>query len=940
VKRKDLLEAGLAKIDRDLDFVIDSFATVLRRLGEDKVADHLPWRSEGDVPRLADGTFSDHLGQAYSIGFQLLNLVEENAAAQARRMREEAFGTSAESGLWGDQLARLKKLGLTPAELAEALAEIQVEPVLTAHPTEAKRSTVLEQHRALYLLLVQRENTMWTASEQQAIERKIGVVLERIWRTGEVLITKPDIAAERAAAMHYLRDVFPEVLPHLDFRLSSAWERLGLDPALIERPEARPRLRFGCWVGGDRDGHPLVTDKVTRESLLDLRLNALVVVRRSLEELTQSLCLSRHQQVPPAYLAARTARMAAELGESADPLLKRHVQEPWRQFAALLAAKLPLDLASGHDLQIRDESGRYVDARQLSADLRLLRRSLDDVGAGQIAATDVDPVIRALDVFGFHLAALDIRQNSRFHDVALSQLMDAAGMDGAGFLKLEEPERLAFLAGELASPRPFTLPHAPIGNEAQAVLDCYRVLVRHLTKYGADGLGSLIVSMTRRLSDLLVVYVLAREAGLARTSEEGLVCLLPIVPLFETIDDLQASPAILEAFLDHPVTRRSLRAQRSGAALALVRKPEAAEEPPAQEPALCQQVMIGYSDSNKDSGILSSQWNLYRAQEALVAVGEKCGVRLRFFHGRGGTISRGGGPTHRFLEALPGHTVQGDFRLTEQGETIAQKYANQVTATYNLELLLAGTAGVTLARRHRKTRPHRLEPLLDTLAEWSREAYQALLQRENFMAFYAQATPIDALEISGIGSRPSRRTGHRSLADLRAIPWVFSWTQSRFYLPGWFGVGTALEKLRETDAANFHALADHTQTWPFLGYVLTNVETNVASADEETMRRYAALVGPKALREEFLGVILKEFAKTRQVFEEIFQGRFEERRPRMAKTLQLREAPLAVLHKQQIGLLARWRKLREAGDTEGAERLRPSLLLSINAIASGLRTTG
>jgi len=949
--QKVVVSAGLAKVDRDLNFLIERFDRVLRRIGEESVADHLPWRTQGVPPKAAKGKgkerFPDQLGQAYSIGFQLLNLVEENASAQARRTRETKFGVAAESGLWGDQLARLQKLKLAPAELAAALAEICVEPVLTAHPTEAKRSTVLEQHRILYLLLLRLENQMWTPYERGEFERQIEVILERIWRTGEVLITKPDLAAERAAAMHYLRDVFPDVLPHLDFRLRLAWEKLGFDPSLIEHPEAQPRLQFGCWVGGDRDGHPLVTATVTHETLLDLRLNALIVVKRQLQELTEDLCLSRNHQSPPASLTNRIAKMASELGDPAEALLRRNAQEPWRQFAALLVLKLPLDATETQDVQISEQSDRYVHARQLLDDLRLLRASLIEVGAKEIAVSDVDPVIRSLDIFRFHLAALDIRQNSRFHDLALSQLLDAAGMDGAGFLKMGEDERLEFLAMELASPRPFTLSHTVTGPEAEAVLSCYNVVVIHLRKYGAEGLGALIVSMTRRLSDLLVVYLLAREAGLARTSDQGLVCLLPVVPLFETIDDLKGSPEILEAFLNHPITQRSLLAQQNGTALHLLRRAVAAPHSPltptgssSKPKQLTQQVMIGYSDSNKDSGILSSQWNLYRAQEALAGVSQRTGIRLRYFHGRGGTISRGGGPTHRFLEALPHHSVQGGLRLTEQGETIAQKYANRGTACYNLELLLAGTAGVTVTRSHTKAKAHSLAPLLDTLSEWSREAYQALLQRENFMTFYAQATPIDALEVSGIGSRPSRRTGVRSLADLRAIPWVFSWTQSRFYLPGWFGVGTALEKLKESDAANFHALAEHARTWPFLGYVLTNVETNVASADIEMMKLYIELVAKKSIRDEFSGIILKEFEKTRRVFEEIFQGSFEARRPRMAKTLALRQAPLAFLHHQQIGLLAEWRKLRAAEDTEGAERLRPSLLLSINAIASGLRTTG
>jgi phosphoenolpyruvate carboxylase len=427
---------------------------------------------------------------------------------------------------------------------------------------------------------------------------------------------------------------------------------------------------------------------------------------------------------------------------------------------------------------------------------------------------------------------------------------------------------------------------------------------------------------------LLVVYLLAREAGLARSTPEGLVCLLPVTPLFETAEDLEGAPAIMRAFLNHPVTRRSLEFENAGV---------------TPKPMPVQQVMIGYSDSNKESGILASQWALHRAQAALAALAAESGVRIRFFHGRGGTISRGAGPTHRFLDALPPGTVNGDLRLTEQGETIAQKYANSVTANFNLELLLAGAAATTLRPATGAAAPVSPEvaALVDVVVHASREAYEGLLGSENFMEFYSQATPIDALELSSIGSRPSRRTGQRTLADLRAIPWVFSWNQSRFYLPGWFGVGSALAHLRTVDAAGFETLKGCLNGgWPFLRYVLMNVETNLASTDVDIMSRYAALVANPEVQAHFLGRIMEEFNRTREMLAAIFDRPTMNRRPRAAKTLALRADALRVLHHQQIDLLSRWRAFRNAGDEAGAKRMLPEVLLSVNAIASGLRTTG
>ena len=475
---------------------------------------------------------------------------------------------------------------------------------------------------------------------------------------------------------------------------------------------------------------------------------------------------------------------------------------------------------------------------------------------------------------------------------------------------------------ELRSPRPFLHPVASGGVEADAVLGCYRVLARHIERYGVEGVGALIVSMTRRLSDLLVVYLLAREAGLLRAFPEGIVCLLPVVPLFETIEDLEGAPAMLRAFLEQPVTRCSLEyaARRAG-----------------RPGELIQQVMVGYSDSNKDGGILASQWALQRAQKQLAEVAGHAGVELRFFHGRGGTVSRGAGPTHRFLEALPHGSLSGQMRLTEQGETIAQKYANPATATYNLELLLAGVGATAAQHLQPASEPPEFAPLMEKLAAASRRAYRELLDAEGFLEFYRQATPIDALEHSRIGSRPSRRTGKPSLADLRAIPWVFSWSQARFYIPGWYGMGSALGSLSREERS---LLARNLKAWPFWGYVFTNVESSLASVDPALMELYAGLVEEPGLRERFLGRILEEWERTRAGLEELRGCSLAHGRPRMLKTLELRAQALRVLHREQVLLLREWRGRLKAGDVAGADRLLPDLLLSINAIASGLRTTG
>ena len=915
----DYVELGFHRIEREIRELTSCLGTVLGDLGEGPLADWLPWR--GGVAALPSGPFPARLGLAYSVAFQLLNMVEETVAADMRALRESSEGASAERGLWAEQLESLRKGGRTGAEVAGALRRVEVEPVLTAHPTEAKRLSVLEQHRVM-TALVARLSGDQPPSRRAELLLEIRAALERLWRTGEILLQKPTVTDERRNVLHYLRDVFPGVLGGLDARLKAAWTSAGFDPALLRDPAALPRLRFGTWVGGDRDGHPGVTAEVTAETLERLRANALVVLHRRLTELAERLPLSEWVQPAPASLSALRDRCVQALGAEAGPVLELHPGEPWRQCVELMLARLPVEVAPGQLARIHEGTGRYEQAPELAQDLAALQASLTEAGAGRLAEHDVGPVRRTLDVFGFHLARLDVRQNSAFHVKALSQLMSAAGIDGSQWEEWSEPERLRFLERELRSPRPFLHPSASAGPEADAVLGTYRVLAQHIGRHGADGVGALIVSMTRRVSDLLVVYVLAREAGLLRSFPEGMVCLLPVVPLFETADDLDRGPDILRTFLEFPVTRQSLafHAKRDGRAGDLL-----------------QQVMVGYSDSNKDAGILASQWALQKAQLRLARTGRDAGVRIQFFHGRGGTVSRGAGPTHRFLEALPHGSLTGAIRLTEQGETIAQKYGNAETAAHNLELLLAGVTSATLHPPAEETSPHPLAPLADRLAEASMQAYRRLLETEGFLEFHRQATPMDALESARIGSRPSRRTGRATLADLRAIPWVFSWTQARFYLTGWYGVGSALESV---DEASFERLRSHLKTWPFLHYVVTNVETSLASSDPTLMREYASLVVDPAVRERILGLIEAEWQRTRKALDRLRGASIAERRPRFARTLGLRTEALRVLHRQQIGLLAEWRGRIALGDTAGADALLPDVLLSINAIASGLRTTG
>lgn len=911
----------LGKPYEDLLFLLDALREVLEENGEAAIADEIPWINDLST-RKAEELTAKHI-QLYSLVFQLVNMVEVNGAVQNRRRKEDVDLTSI-NGLWASNFKRLEGLGASPEVIASNLPKIRVEPVLTAHPTEAKRATVLEHHRELYLLIVQRENSMYTQNELQNIRHNIKLSLYRLWKTGEIFVEKPDVASELRNVIHYLTNVFPEVIPVLDRRMIQAWDHMGYDRSLLFQKRAFPKLSFGNWVGGDRDGHPLVTAEVTNEALQQLRLNAMVVVRRKLMQLVKNLSFACEPEEAGQPLRDRLFQMMIQLGHVGEQAFTRNKGEVFRQFVNLVIAKLPLDTMRGHATELRDFDGAYMYAQELQSDLVLLQDALIAYGAKSIAYDEVQNAIRTVETFGFHLAHLDIRQNSAFHEKALAQLMDTAGLNGAAFLKWNEAQRLEFINNELASNRPFSNIKSELGPNARAVVDCLKVVESHTSKYGFDGLGSYIVSMTRSLSDLLLVYLLARECGLTMQTDEGMVCAFPVVPLLETIDDLENGPEILKAFLSHPFTMRSLKYIQA----------QNGDELPLQ------QVMVGYSDSNKDGGIMASQWHLYKAQTKLSQVGRDFGVKIRFFHGKGGSISRGAGPTHYFISALPHSSTSGDIRLTEQGETIAQKYANKVNAEYNIELLVASTAAKAIKSKVTERKDHPMADLMGKLAKESKVHYTKMMREEGFIQFFREATPIDAIESSKIGSRPSRRSGANSLEDLRAIPWVFSWSQSRFNMTSWYGVGSTMTDLKNSDPAKYAEFKEMIKHDPFIRYVLTNIDTSLAATDENIMKAYASLVTNDEIKNRFLGYFLDELSKTRAALLDLLGRDIAERRKQHYYSNQLRASMLDLLHHRQIYLLKKWRREKGADNSSASEKTLVELLITINAIASAMRNTG
>ncbi len=908
-----MLEVELEKWDRDFRFLLGGFQDVLAATGQDQLAS-LVERAFSGVPSVSE-RLPEHGTLALSMAFHLLDMAEENTVNQVRRMRETVSGPASEAGSWPYQLQLLQKAGYSDSDVRSVLPSIHVQPVLTAHPTEAKKASVLDRRRELYLMLVERENPRKTPMEQESLRQRIEAGIERLWRTGEILLEPPDVESEVRNTLHYLAHVFPDVLQLVSERFRQSWG--WVFPASEPPPE--PRLSFGSWVGGDRDGHPFITTEVTRRSLEALRDGALGMVRQHLEGLAGRLSLADFVQAPPPRLSERIDAYRGMLGDRTERTADRHAGEPWRSLVNLMLARTPKPGDGA------PRAGQYARAKELEEDLRFLAETLDEVGAHRVAAAEVSPLERIAATFGFHLASLDIRQHSAVHSVAISQLLKMAGLDGAGFLEWSEDRKRASIDRELESPRPFTVATAALPPEAEASVGVLRLIREWVLLHGHRGVGSLVVSFTRAASDLLNVYLLAREAGLVIGTPQGLVCEMPVTPLFETIEDLENSGRVVADFLAHPMTGRTLE---------YLRKRDGRRRP-------LQEVMIGYSDSNKDGGILASHWYLRKAQIRIAAVAAEAGVEIRFFHGRGGTIGRGAGPTHIFIESLGRGAMQGEMRVTEQGEVIAQKYANRLTAATQLERLLAGaTRWTLLQRREPECSHHPAEEMFEAVAISSREVYRKLIDIDGFVEFFSQATPLDAIEASHIGSRPSRRTGKRTIHDLRAIPWVFSWSQARFNLPGWFGVGSAFRNVRESNPTAWKPLCEAARDWPFLSYLLHNVEFSVVAADLGIMAEYASLVEDRRLRDRVMTVILDEHRRTAETLCELFGGGWDERRPRLVRAVAIRRGALLRLHREQIALLGEWRRAVREERTADADRLLPSLLVTVNAVAGGLKTTG
>jgi phosphoenolpyruvate carboxylase len=891
------------KIINDRNFIIDCYVEMLSRINEHNVVELIKNNSFSEIDN--GQLSSDKIIQSLSIYFQLMTMVEENAATQYRRKMENQEEIYSVRGSWAEAFKLWKDQGVTEKEMLQAISDTHVIPVLTAHPTEAKRVTVIEIHRELYLLLVKRENTSLSKLEQNTIEENIINLLERWWRTGEIYLEKPQIEDERANIIYYFTRIFPAVLERSDEQLKGSWIEVGLNPEKIKTPDVFPKISFGNWVGGDRDGHPFVTPSITQETLELLRKNALLLIKERLIKAAIKFSVSAISNPVPFRLSEIIEKNAKALGEQGENAVKRNPYEPGRQYINLLILKLENTISNN----FADSNSYYKSSICLKEDLKFLRDILIENGMKGLAEDLLFSLERAVSCFGFHLARLDIRQNSAFHDKAISQILKSIGEEDYDFENWTEEKRVAYLSELLENHAAITDITVHYGPEADNVLDCYSVIRNHINQYGSEGIGSFIISMTRNLSDLLAVYFLMKETQLLNTS-------IKVVPLFETIEDLHNGPVILDAFLQHPTTQKR-----------------------ASKIAHQQEVMLGYSDSNKDGGTIASKWNLYKAERELSEIAVKNNYNVYFFHGAGGTISRGGGKYHRFLESMPINTVNGTIKITVQGETIAQLFGNPLTATYNLNALASGvTKQIILAKQNADTNKLPFE-IMDYLSQKSFEHYRDLIETPGFINFYGKATCIDVLERSKIGSRPSRRTGTRSLDDLRAIPWVFSWNLSRITITGWYGLGSALKTLKTERPEAFESLKKSLNNWPFLKFLMIQTETNLILSNREMMDLYADLDETTSEREVFMSKILTDYDNCFSLIEELFEAPATIRRKGQYDNIVWRDEKLQVLHHLHIDYIKKWRAIKDESSPEKEQTL-IKLLSIINSLSSGLKNTG
>ena len=858
--------------------------------------------------------------------FALLANVAEDIHRERRRAVHVAAGEPPQRSSLAATYLMLESAKLDSATVADALTGALVSPVITAHPTETRRRTVFDaQHRITELMRLRMHGRTRT-DDGRTIELELRRNILTLWQTALVRLSRLKIQDEIETGLRYYSAAFIEVIPQVNAEVRTALQARWPDAHVLERPILRP----GSWIGGDRDGNPNVTADVVRLATGSASYTALAHYFVELTALEQELSMS-----------VRLVRISDELRALADTCAEpARADEPYRRALRVIHGRLTataaqiLDRQPEYELDLGME--RYETPGEFLADLDVVDASLRDNGSAVLADDRLARLREAVHVFGFHLSGLDLRQNSDVHEEVIAELLAWAGVH-PDYRSLSESDRVELLAAELATKRPLVRPGAELSELARKELDITAAAARAVRVFGPDAVPNYIISMCQSVSDMLEAAIFLKEAGLLDASGTGSdvaagaapgsdvaagaapVPYAPVgvVPLFETIDDLQRGSSILEAVLDIPLYRALVHARGEQ-----------------------QEVMLGYSDSNKDGGYLTANWALYRAELDLVESARKTGIRLRLFHGRGGTVGRGGGPSYDAILAQPPGAVKGSLRITEQGEVIAAKYAEPTIAHRNLETLLAATLESTLLDvEGLGDDAGPAYEVLDDLAARAQRAYSELVhETPGFVEYFKASTPVSEIGALNIGSRPASRKPTTAISDLRAIPWVLAWSQSRVMLPGWYGTGSAFEDFvadgQEGDA-RLEVLQDLYRKWPFFRSVLSNMAQVLAKADMGLAARYSELVEDEALRHRVFDKIVAEHDRTIKMLRLITgQDDLLADNPALARSVFNRFPYLEPLNHLQVELLRRFR----SGDED--DLVKRGILLTMSGLATALRNSG